>query len=1548
MVTIVERKRGKTTAAEKENALAAVVVEERYQDYDVVWCRLDGFPWWPCMLFFSYNALERAQIGLNENQSQLVLPPPRAELSPDGKASHVIHRALCMFLDKFDVSIVEVTPKFVCAFDLNYEALAKVKQKDKHRSGFKLALKHANRVYHSDGRMSVAALAELAKTQAFVVPPHLPDLMVVEDRRTAPKKQKRSKTPTIKRIHDEYGEEEEGREVLELSDDDEEDDSESDYTDGESGGNKDAKKKKKKMQYKTQMKATQRHTGNVLDLSAGSKAVRSQRAKAPVKRVEAIDEDDSDFEIMHSHPPRPRAGSKQSSVAGANNKKASRKEGRVHQDPDVISLDDSESEPEFAVLQAQGKHPKQGPKAGAKSKASKAVKNVKTDEEFPEPKKSKKQNADGVIKQPKKPKSKPIDSDSDFEEKASARKSSKKKAAAKNRALPLKQDLPELNHGEVKTKDEASKGETEAISQTPLSSIWTTREKVKSEVEPARLAYKLDLLWDDEIFTDHDTSDNEKSLAEAEATNARGGTKRQGRSVQQSQIRQSLLMGNLDPHTMVQCETYRPKGASAVPLTDRPRGAVQLEAPYDVVVHPDAVFICDLHSHLATCEIIGFLGGRWDEDTKTLHIQAAFPCRSLVIDGDDGSTDVEMDPGSEIELREIIQNAQLEVVGWYHSHPAFAPDPSIRDIENQTSYQQLFQRQKQVTGVNSTWEVHEPFVGLIVGTFDSRRESPVGLFRYFHCRGEKVSYTREVFMPYELVPRKRRYRSVVDEERKLPKPLKATAAKSTIEQLKNGDGNVHTSVSGDLTVGLKVDKVDGSRKKRKGSDASAVSQNGTTINLTEDQKTQPPKKKPRRRPGRKPASAKAKAVVGVIELASDPMQEVITIESSGKSEHPEVVDLQLDDLADAPSAVVVEPTTQLPADADGPVIDDLSSQPHSETTETRNVSEDIVCDSGHSQDNVSDIEVARGEGDDYVPASSSSSQGEALSGYDASQSILGSQSQGDEADASAACSDEQHDIELDPYAGIDVLPDMDFSPVKAPKNTAPLSPAVNDDEGSVVSDEVIGDSAPDSSAVDVSLPPPAIGAVTNKAATEEAEGNVGTLHAAQAAEESISPDATPSIESAAVDATASRPVSAGGRRRTRKPTLTVRHMDSRKPNGSLPSASPAPSNSSPHARGFFFAPDDSTSYTTNDAVESQVKAADPAESTNVNDWGDVVVLSDSEMQLVDPSAQVGTAVKGTPDVQGEEDSKKAAKSVADTKDGVMSDATVPDSSDENVPREEVLKSSSEPDVLAPLAVLKTPLKDNRANVLRMVANCMGLKPELLTKAGYTEILAPLMDAAASVAPVMESKPDPANLQQQESSDSVEESRMGEQALDVMCDGVAVEHAATTDTMPKQELETVSTESSREVQPTIVEASSVEVPSAVSSLVLQMVLRVESHLQNGDNLTARLPDDSTDQATLASSPLEQRRTAHLESLRTKYGRGVYGCTEQIITLIDYYRDFERRTNLFDLWKPKITRCDKLDASLRANVRQLNLPVALRDAFVDDVMGYLRSSWEFSKI
>lgn len=46
-----------------------------------------------------------------------------------------------------------------------------------------------------------------------------------------------------------------------------------------------------------------------------------------------------------------------------------------------------------------------------------------------------------------------------------------------------------------------------------------------------------------------------------------------------------------------------------------------------------------------------------------------------------------MDPGSEMEARDVFSQANQSAVGWYHSHPMFRPDPSVRDVQTQANYQ---------------------------------------------------------------------------------------------------------------------------------------------------------------------------------------------------------------------------------------------------------------------------------------------------------------------------------------------------------------------------------------------------------------------------------------------------------------------------------------------------------------------------------------------------------------------------------------------------------------------------------------------------------------------------------------------------------------------------------------------------------------------------------------------------------------------------------------------------------------------------------------------
>lgn len=204
---------------------------------------------------------------------------------------------------------------------------------------------------------------------------------------------------------------------------------------------------------------------------------------------------------------------------------------------------------------------------------------------------------------------------------------------------------------------------------------------------------------------------------------------------------------SLNPHTLISCDNYKagpecryliePDSNESKILVQRAEESYQILEenasnlnldsseiqPFDVKVCPDVVFIADLHSHVSNSEVIGLLGGKYDNVEKCLYIQAAFPCKSTDR-SDNGFTDVEMDPVSQAVTAEAIGHHGMTLVGWYHSHPTFQPDPSVTDIKNQERFQM---------------SMDHPFVGLIVGTYDGENKDleftlhhKVSLLIYFH------------------------------------------------------------------------------------------------------------------------------------------------------------------------------------------------------------------------------------------------------------------------------------------------------------------------------------------------------------------------------------------------------------------------------------------------------------------------------------------------------------------------------------------------------------------------------------------------------------------------------------------------------------------------------------------------------------------------------------------------------------------------------------------------------------------------------------------------
>ncbi|KAG1450865.1 hypothetical protein G6F55_009471 [Rhizopus delemar] len=179
--------------------------------------------------------------------------------------------------------------------------------------------------------------------------------------------------------------------------------------------------------------------------------------------------------------------------------------------------------------------------------------------------------------------------------------------------------------------------------------------------------------------------------------------------------RESINYGQItkddDPLTMIKCE----------PFIGKPGSNTAGSQPFQMIIQSNVLLSMDFHAHLMTTEIIGFLAGDWDKETMRIVVREAYPCRSIETGRND--VNVEMDPTSAIETRQMIEERNLKVVGWYHSHPTFIPDPSLVDIENQRNYQILCRDEE-----NST----EPFVGAIVGPYDPNLPGSASVINWFH------------------------------------------------------------------------------------------------------------------------------------------------------------------------------------------------------------------------------------------------------------------------------------------------------------------------------------------------------------------------------------------------------------------------------------------------------------------------------------------------------------------------------------------------------------------------------------------------------------------------------------------------------------------------------------------------------------------------------------------------------------------------------------------------------------------------------------------------
>lgn len=138
------------------------------------------------------------------------------------------------------------------------------------------------------------------------------------------------------------------------------------------------------------------------------------------------------------------------------------------------------------------------------------------------------------------------------------------------------------------------------------------------------------------------------------------------------------ISGDIHPNALIECEDF-----------DQNSGKSQ---PFFVTVSTNCLLLINFHCHLTHGEVVGYLGGKWDQEKQCLIILQAFPCKCVL--GDRQTAIV-----TEEQIRQDMLKQNLFKVGWYHSHPTSPPEPTLRDIEHQLQYQMKFSAKNPMLGL---------------------------------------------------------------------------------------------------------------------------------------------------------------------------------------------------------------------------------------------------------------------------------------------------------------------------------------------------------------------------------------------------------------------------------------------------------------------------------------------------------------------------------------------------------------------------------------------------------------------------------------------------------------------------------------------------------------------------------------------------------------------------------------------------------------------------------------------------------------------------------
>ncbi|EDW88053.1 MPN domain-containing protein CG4751 [Drosophila yakuba] len=166
--------------------------------------------------------------------------------------------------------------------------------------------------------------------------------------------------------------------------------------------------------------------------------------------------------------------------------------------------------------------------------------------------------------------------------------------------------------------------------------------------------------------------------------------------------------------------------------------------PFLITFNSSALLLADFHCHLTVREVCGYLGGTWDMNTHTLSITKTYPCRSTRFDRQRAG-EVERD------IQKMMIQDQLLLVGWYHSHPKFQAEPTLRDCDAQLDYQIKMRGASDLT--------YTPCVSLIISPYYDENPTLESVVKCIWIvppneNRQSMEYGRPMLMQYSVLPDK--------------------------------------------------------------------------------------------------------------------------------------------------------------------------------------------------------------------------------------------------------------------------------------------------------------------------------------------------------------------------------------------------------------------------------------------------------------------------------------------------------------------------------------------------------------------------------------------------------------------------------------------------------------------------------------------------------------------------------------------------------------------------------------------------------------------------